>query len=243
MIGEAIDRIVTFGTPLYVFGKDLIEHLIKHPELQAVATEKLIGVTKKGRTRADELFFIASLITLHGVSAKNKQLFLQKHCELLHYKTEGKSPEELTELKKKEQLAKGLIFLIAEDKTAVDENKSKRFQYAREIWYAIFLGIDDLPDDTTKLQVLEERIVHFGKNHQDGMTLHEAIEKIQEIYNLCEPTIQTSAQIVGDAISSGVNLINRQYDENLLRQEEQGTRSWREKLHPRNIWRWYIDQF
>ena len=173
--GEKVDRAVTYGLLI----KEIFSSLIKNPTIQTKLTEELMKVAKGGRTRTDEMFFFTSLVKLENVSPQNKQLFLQKHYELLNPDFYGKTPEEILGLKKKEKLAKGLVFLIAEDKTIADPNSAKRFQYAKEIWYGIFLDIDKLPDDNTKLQILEQRILHFGKNNQESMTISEIGEKLK----------------------------------------------------------------
>jgi len=244
MVGEIIDRIFTYGTPAFLLVKDLLGKAAKNPEIQKVATEQLLKVAKGGRGRVDETFFIVSLITLSGVSKENKELFLDKHYEMLHPDLSGKNPDVISELRWKEKLAKGLIFLIAEDRTAVDEKPSKRFQYAREIWYAIFLDIDRLPDDNAKLKVLEQRILHFGKNHQERITLPEAIERLREIYNSCDPAVQASGQAVGNSIFFVSNLINRQYDERIQRAEERARRRKNNRLNwlnPKLFLQWFSD--
>ena len=191
------------------------------PELKEEAKKILLRTTADGRTRSDELVFFASLVTLQGVSAENKKLFLQKHYELLHPKiTPRTSPKKVAALRQKQKLAEGLIFLIAEDSTAQDVNLSKRFQFAKEIWHGIFLSISTLPDDDAKLQALEQRILHFGKNHRDKISLEEIIEKIRPHI----PTIDAVPNAIGNVIYSGVNYINRPIDERTMRTEERQRR-------------------
>ncbi|MFZ2882496.1 MAG: hypothetical protein WA019_05470, partial [Candidatus Moraniibacteriota bacterium] len=164
--GEKVDRLITYG----LLAKEAISafsSLIKNPAIQTKIIEELIKVAKDGRTRADELFFFTSLINLENVSAENKKLFLKKHYELVSPDLSGKTKKEVAELKRKEELASGLVFLIAEDKTINNENPQKRFQYAKDIWYGIFWEINKERDDIKKLALLEERILHFGKNSQE----------------------------------------------------------------------------
>jgi len=209
MSSKFIDRIVTYGTPAFLLGKDLIGKIAQHPEFQKKAAEQLIKAVKGGRTRSDELIFITSLISLVGVSAENKQLFLNKHYKLLNPALSGKTVDQIKELRQKEKLAKGLIFLIAEDTTTNNSDESKRFQYAKEVWHGIFLNINTFPDDNAKMQVLEQRILHFGKNHQEQMSLEEVVEKIRPHL----PKIDSVAKKVAESISSINNILERKDSE------------------------------
>lgn len=206
MIGEVLDRLMTYGTPAFLIVKDLLGKMAKNPEAQKETTEALLKLTKGGRTRSDELVFISSLVTLTGISLKNKQLFLQKHTELLHPDLTGKSADQIKEMKAKEKLAKGIIFLIATDTTATEIDPRKRFMFSREVWYGIFLGIDSFPDDNSKLQALEQRILHFGKNHQEKATLRETAGEMNRLLG----TIDSG---IASRIDCLTGKINQQWEE------------------------------
>jgi hypothetical protein len=212
---------------------------MKNPETQKKALEKIVEMTKGGRTRSDELLFIASLISLSGPDAtlENKQLFLQKHYELCELNLIGKTPEEIKELQRKKKLAEGLIFLIAEDKTAND--KKNLFKFANQIWHGIFMGINELTDDANKMRVLEQRILHFGKNHQEKMTSQEIIEKIKPVWN----EIDSAAGQLADVVGSVSGWAKRQTRERVQRVNDRKQMTAKQRLHPANLWRAFLDQF
>lgn len=245
MIGEALDRLLTYGTPAFLIVKDLLGKMAKNPEIQKEATETLLKLTKGGRTRSDELVFISSLVTLNGVSIENKQLFLQKHAELLHPNLAGKTSQQIKKLKEKEKLAKGLIFLIATDTTAAEVDPKKRFSFAKEIWYGIFLEMDKLANDKIRLQVLEQRILHFGKNHQEKMTLAEVVEKINPFWkDKIDPLLDKVSSTVEDGVSSTTKWVNRQYEERRARafdRDRQRREHWYHWINPKLLLEWFLD--
>lgn len=217
MIGEIFDRVLTYGTPAFLFVKEILKKTAGHTELQTEAMKKIVEITKGGRTRADELVFIASLISLTDPDAtlENKQLFLQKHYELLCPDFTGKDPAEVAKLQQKEKMAKGLIFLIAEDKTICNPAcvQEDLFRLANKVWCGIFLGVKDLPDENAKLQVLEKRILHFGKNNQERMSLAEVVGKINPIWD----KIDSTGDKLGDEIFSLAKWIDCKCDQKLAR--------------------------
>jgi hypothetical protein len=181
-LGETIDRIVTYSTPVILLFKEFFGKLATNPEIQKKTTEELIKVAKGGRTRGDEFIFLASFKSFKGASTKNKQLFSDKHYELLNPDLANKTDErEIKSLKKKKALAKGLIFLISEDRSCIIHDPrnptqpGSMFQMAHKIWGTIFMGIRELTDDEAKLKIFEKRILYFGKNHQEGKTLKQII--------------------------------------------------------------------
>jgi len=149
------------------------------PKVQEHLEKKVEEILKGDiRTRADEVDFFNSKTILEHVSRKNKDLFDQKHSELLLPNFSGKSPEEVTELKKKQVLAKGLIFLINEAVREDEASPKKRYAVVNQLWYEIFSELDSLPDDNAKLQLLEQRILHRGKNSQENITYSEIVETL-----------------------------------------------------------------
>jgi len=230
MLGETFDRILTYGTPAFLFIKNLWGKVMGHSKVQETATKILTEIFPDGRTREDELAFYASLISLPAIDAVLKGLFLKKHSELLNPDLTGKNATQIAELRRKEKMAKGLVFLIAGDESISDVNCSKKdsSKLANEVWYGIFMGVKDLPDENSKLKLLEERILHFGKNNQERMSLAEAMEKIGPLWG----KIDFTAGKLGDAIYSGTNWVERQYEERIARAE---VRSIRRRS---NRWNW-----
>jgi hypothetical protein len=245
MFNEVLDRIVTYGTPAFLIVKDLLKKLVRNPELQAEAAKKLVEVAKGGRTRGDEMLFLASLVSFKSAAIKDKQIFLDKHYELLHPEFTGKDELEVKALKKKKALAKGMIFLISEDLSCTIPDPDKpldapMFQMAHNVWKAVFMGIRDISDDTTKLQIFEKRIMHFGKNHQEGKTLK------QFMLSGIGPTwdkVNSVAETVGDGITSVTDWINRQYDEREDRAAQRRFIPFWQRLRPDRLWRAFLDQF
>ncbi len=156
----------------------LIKNLMSHPDIHEAVKEKLVEILKGGRGRGDESVFFTSLVSLTGISLDDKLLFLKKHYEMNNPDFAGKSPEETQRLKLLYDRAKGLVFLMAEDKTANEKNPNERFIFANQLWYGIFLGITKCPDENSKMDLLEERIIHFGKNNQENITLGEAAKPV-----------------------------------------------------------------
>lgn len=180
-IHEIIDRIISYGTPAVLLIKGLIEKLAGNPDFQAKATEEIMKVVRGGKTRTDDLLFFASLIFLSGPDAikDNKILFYKKFYELTNPELSGKTPEEEKELLRKKDLANGFVLLLAEDTTA-DEKGVKKFIFAKQVWYGLFMGISDLPDDASKLEALEKRILLFGENHKEGNLILKEFKRFDE---------------------------------------------------------------
>lgn len=240
MLGETFDRILTYGTPAFLFIKELWGKTVGHSKVQEKAVKVLAEIFPDGRTRGDELAFYASLVSLSGIDATLKGLFLKKHGELLNPDLTGKTPTQIAKLRHKEKMAKGLVFLIAEDESTCDATCSKKnsSRLANEVWYGIFLGVKNLPDDKSKLQALEERILHFGKNNQERMPLAEVMEKIDPLWG----KIDSAADKLGAVISSGTDWVERQYEERIARahvREIQRKANWWNWLNPR-LW---LEQF
>lgn len=181
--GEIIDRIISYGTPAVLLIKKLLESAVKNPEIQKAATDKIIEIAKGGKTRSDELIFFASLISLVGIKEETKLLFLKKHREMLDPVFTGKNPADVKKLRRKMDRAKGLVFLIAEDETANEKKQSDKYVFANKVWYGIFLGIEKCPNDTARLAIIEKRIIHFGKNNQEGITAKELAERTGTVFS------------------------------------------------------------
>lgn len=246
MLGEFVDRIATYGTAGYVFIKPIFEKMFKHPELTKIVTEKLANVAKGGKTRADELIFFASLVSLSGPDAtrENKELFLKKHYELCSPDITGKTPAQIAELRKKEALAKGLVFLISENHTTT--GVGGKLHLANQIWYGIFMGINDRPNDATKLALLEERILHFGKNNQEKKSVGEIIEKITPYAKSTWTKIDSIADSIGDGIGKATTWIEDQYDKKQNRAAARRAKIAANNAHIINplMWfEWFRDQF
>ncbi|MFA7319241.1 MAG: hypothetical protein WC022_01455 [Parcubacteria group bacterium] len=160
--------------------KKLTEEVATNPEVKKAVTEKLSGFIKGGRTYDDELAFYASVSLVHGniANAGEKTLFEQVHQGMLHPDFTGKTANERIELERRRDLAKGLIFLVAHDKTVYAED-TKRFVLVNPMWKQFFSGIKNLQDNPSKIKFLEERIMRYGENHQEGTTLKEAINPVK----------------------------------------------------------------
>jgi hypothetical protein len=175
--GELLDRLITFGTPLALLLYEGLKTITNHPKIQETIVEHSIKVLRGGRTRGDEMVFYASLLSLN-ISETIKAQFLDKHFELNNPNFTGKSKEEIRELRRKEELAKGLVFLIAED---CKPDKNNKFPFAEKVWYLFFLGINGCKTDQERSEFLEKRILQVGKNHQEGRTLKDVdLSKIKE---------------------------------------------------------------
>lgn len=160
--------------------KKLTEEVATNPEIRKTVTEKLSGFIKGGRTYDDELAFHASLnlVPKNIANAEEKALFEQVHQGMLHPDFTGKTASERIELERRRDLAKGLIFLVAHDKTAHEEG-TKRFALVSRMWKQFFSGMKNLLDNPSKIKFLEEHIMRYGENHQESTTLKEAIGPVK----------------------------------------------------------------
>jgi hypothetical protein len=207
-------------------------------ELSPEAREKLdkfllSPIVSDGRTREDEMVFTVSLFTLPDVDQWIKELFIQKHNELLHPNFSGKSPEQIAELKLKEKLAKGFIFLIATDPTVKEVNENKRFLFAKKIWYGIFAEIKNLPNDTDRLKKFERDILLWGKNYQEKLSKEEVLEKASELLKKTDSTLASGIDLLS-------NKINTQWDEIDTQRTTRKNLPWKWNVF-RKMWGWWID--
>lgn len=160
--------------------KKLTGEVVNDPAIKKALADKLSGFVKGGRTRDDELAFDASLnlVPEDIAKAEEKQLFEQVHQSMLHPDYAGATVDERIELERRRDLAKGLIFKVAHDKTAYEEGP-KQFTLVTPMWRQFFSGIKKLPDNPSKIQFLEERIMRYGENYQEGTTLKEVIPPVK----------------------------------------------------------------
>ncbi len=249
MLGGKIEGLVSWLTALHVFVKPLFDKFIlNHPELTKKLGEKIIEISKNGRDRNDEMAFISSLSNIPNteVSDELKELFLEKHAEMLFPDFTGKAPDQIVKLKKMEKMAKGIIFLIAEDKSIEDPDPTKRHILAKEIWKMIFFRISVLPNKNAKLAALEQRIMHFGKNNQDKVTLEELIEKSTSNAKAVWIKIDSIADSIGDEIGKATTWINDQYNKKenraIARRAKIATNKWH-RINPIMWFEWFRDQF
>lgn len=240
MIGPWIGRILGFGgevaaDAVIIKGVPALWGWLKKnsgnlpPEMKEEAKKLLLKISADGRGRGDELVFLVSLVTLPGVSEQNKVLFWKIHYQLTNPDFSGKTPDEIKDLRKKEKLAKGLIFLIATDPTVAEIDPKKRFLLAKEIWYSIFLGLGD-PADPAEL---EKRILQFGKNHQERMTLEEFSEK-------AFPILGKADSVIASGIDSVSRRITSQWDKIDAERTALKNLPWKGNA-TKKIWGWWND--
>ncbi len=184
-VGEMVGTGVSVATFMALFKKGA-SFLIENKEFREAASNYAVKTLKGGRGREDELLCYASLIGVSGIDEDAKILFMDKHFEMLNPDLAGKTPAELDRLKMLRERAKGLVFLIATDnENAKSPKKAERFILANEIWHGIFLGINNpliCPDRAAKMNLLEKRIIHYGKNEQEGTTLIEAVQPAKKLF-------------------------------------------------------------
>ncbi|GEM_PF-3274247 len=178
IVGELLEAVATGAAAAGFMGlvKKLTGEVVNDPAIRKAVIDKVSGFVKGGRTYDDELALDASLslIPENVADDEEKQLFEQVHQSMLHPDYTGATVDEKNELERRRDLAKGLIFKIAHDKTAYEEGP-KRFALVTPMWKQFFSGIKDLPDKPSKIKFIEKRVMRYGENHQEGTTLKEVL--------------------------------------------------------------------
>ncbi|MEI7425351.1 MAG: hypothetical protein WCK16_00300 [Candidatus Moraniibacteriota bacterium] len=193
----------------------------------------LSPINSDGRTREDEMVFSVSLFTLPGVPQWIKELFIKKHDELLNPDLSGKSPDEIKKLKEWERRAKGFIFLIATDPTVKEIDESKRFVFAKKIWYGIFSEVEKLPSDDARLEKFERDILLWGKNYQEKMSKEELLEKTSAFFKEADSVIASGIDLISGKINS-------QWDEIETQRVARKNLPWKGNATEK-IWGWLMD--
>lgn len=175
--GEAVEVIFTGGFIAIV--QKLISSIVSSPEFKKTASEKVISIFAGGKTRADELVCYSSLVNVSSVSAEDKILFMTKHHEMLNPDLNGRTSEEKRALILGRERARGIVSLMAEDKS-FSKTGSEQFFFASKTWHGIFLGINLCPDIPAKMDMLEKRIIHFGENITAGGVTKSIKEDLSE---------------------------------------------------------------
>jgi len=176
----------------------LLEKVASNQKVQDKAIEKLGKVFTDGRTRQDEATFISSLFNLKDIDEGIKILFLRKHLEMMNPDFTGRSIAEIAKLREKQDRAKGLVFLIeaAHNKKGTNAIKTA---FVNSVWQGIFLGVDTLSSEAEKLSLIEDRIIHFGKNSQERMTTGEVFGRVSEFFS-ANPEETAAQQRLKDAL-------------------------------------------
>ena len=216
---------VLIGSAVAVGLADALKGIIKDKGIKAAAT------------------FIESLATGKGLG--NEAVY-GEILDRLNLKTEQRalliraSQELRAGTEKEKQAADNFIILVA-----LGNPDPKTGQRPGErIINGFIHRIDEYPDDTAKVKMIKDNIIHIGTDAETKAKIAVVQKWAIEAWGKLLPLLDSGAEKIGNGISFVVKKVDRKYDERLARSFERSRRrqeniaNW---LNPLLWLEWFID--